>query len=75
MGSDKQLTYTILPGKGIDTVITADVTDFEMDAAAINGVRLNLDVDVDDTDLMDKVDELPGSCMTAPRSCTTPPRP
>lgn len=58
VGSDKQLTYTILLGKGIDTVITADVTDFEMDAAAINGVRLNLDVDVDDTDLMDKVDEL-----------------
>lgn len=58
VGSDKQLTYTILPGKGIDTVITADVTDFEMDAAAINGVRLNLDVDVDNTDLMDKVDEL-----------------
>lgn len=58
VGSDKQLTYTILPGKGIDTVITADVTDFEMDAAAINGVRLNLDVDVDDTELMDKVDEL-----------------
>lgn len=58
VGSDKQLTYTILPGKGIDTVITADVTDFEMDAAAINGARLNLDVDVDDTDLMDKVDEL-----------------
>ncbi len=58
VGSDKQLTYTILPGKGIDTVITADVTDFEMDAAAINGVRLNLDVDADDTDLMDKVDEL-----------------
>lgn len=58
VGSDKQLTYTILPGKGIDTVITADVTDFEMDAAAINGVRLNLDVDVDDTDLMDKIDEL-----------------
>ena len=58
VGSDKQLTYTILPGKGIDTVITADVTDFEMDAAAINGVRLNLDVDVDDTDLMYKVDEL-----------------
>ena len=28
VGSDKQLTYTILPGKGIDTVIRADVTDF-----------------------------------------------
>ena len=58
VGSDKQLTYTILPGKGIDTVISADVTDFEMDAVAINGVRLNLDVDVDDAELMDKVDEL-----------------
>lgn len=58
VGSDKQLTYTILPGKGIDTVITADVTDFEMDAAAINGVRLNLNFEVDDTELMDKVDEI-----------------
>lgn len=58
VGSDKQLTYTILPGRGIDTTITAEVTDFEMGAVAINGVRLNLDVDVDDAELMDKVDEL-----------------
>lgn len=28
VGSDKQLTYTILPGRGIDTVIRDDVTDF-----------------------------------------------
>lgn len=58
VGSDKQLSYTILPGKGLDTVIKADVTDFEMDATAINGVRLNLNVEVDDTKLMKKVDEL-----------------
>ncbi len=58
VGSDKQLTYTILPGRGIDTTITAEVTDFEMEAVAINGVRLNLDVDVDDAELLDKVDEL-----------------
>ena len=58
VGSDKQLTYTILPGKGINTSITADVTDFEMESAAINGVRLNMDVDVDDAELMDKVDEI-----------------
>ena len=58
VGSDKQLTYTILPGKGINTSITADVTDFEMEPAAINGVRLNMDVDVDDAELMDKVDEI-----------------
>ncbi len=58
VGSDKQLTYTILPGKGIDTVIKADVTDFEMDAVSINGVRLNMDIEVDDDELMDKVDEI-----------------
>lgn len=34
VGADKQISYTILPGKGLDAEITADVTDFEMDAAA-----------------------------------------
>ena len=58
VGSDKQLTYTILPGKGIDTVIRADVTDFEMDAVSVNGVRLNMNFEVDDAELMDKVDEI-----------------
>lgn len=58
VGSDKQLSYTILPGKGIDTTITADVTDFEMDAVTINGISLNLNVDVDDEELMDKVTQL-----------------
>ena len=48
VGSDKQLTYTILPGKGIDTSIRADVTDFEMDAVAINGVRLHMNFEVDE---------------------------
>ena len=58
VGSDKQLTYTILPGKGIDTSIRADVTDFEMDAVAINGVRLNMNFEVDDAELTDKVNEI-----------------
>lgn len=58
VGSKKQLTYTILPGKGIDTAITAQVKNFAMDAIAINGVRLNLNVDVDDKELLEKVDEL-----------------
>ena len=58
VGSDKQLTYTVLPGKGIDTSIRTDVTDFEMDSITINGVRLNLDIEVDDAELMDKVDEI-----------------
>lgn len=60
VGKDKQLTYTILPGKGADLLIEADVEDFEMEAISINGIHLNLglDFDMDDADLMDKVEEL-----------------
>lgn len=58
VGGDKQLTYTILPGEGIDTLISADVTDFEMNAVSINGIRLNLSVDVDDQEIRDKVSGL-----------------
>lgn len=58
VGADKQISYTILPGKDLDTFITSDVTDFEMDAAQINGVKLDLDIDVDDEELMDKVNEI-----------------
>ncbi len=58
VGSSKQISYTVLPGKGLDAEISADVTDFEMDAIAINGVKLNLDIDIDDEELMDKVTEI-----------------
>ena len=47
-GRSKQLTYTILPGQGADIVVTADVTDFEMDGISINGVPLNLSLDLGD---------------------------
>ncbi|MCC8120930.1 MAG: hypothetical protein LIO42_02855 [Oscillospiraceae bacterium] len=57
-GSDKQLTFTILPGQGLDTVIRADVTDFEMEAVTMNGVQLNLTVELDDGDLMEQVEQL-----------------
>ena len=39
VGSNKQISYTILPGKGLDAEVTADVKDFEMDAVTINGVK------------------------------------
>lgn len=58
VGSNKQLSYTILPGQGIDTSITADVENFEMPAASINGIKMNLDIDVDKSELTDKVTEL-----------------
>lgn len=58
VGADKQISFTALPGKGLDAHITAQVTDFEMDAVSINGVKMNLDVDIDDEELMDKVREI-----------------
>lgn len=58
VGSDKQLIYTVLPGKGLETSIYADVRDFEMDAVAINGMKLNLNVDIDEEELTEKVADL-----------------
>ncbi len=58
VGSSKQLTYTILPGKGADIEITAEVYEFEMDGISIDGIPLNLNIEVDDEELMEQVTEL-----------------
>lgn len=58
VGANKQLSYIIMPGKGANLTITADVTDFEMDAISINGTKLNLSLDYDDSELTDRVNEL-----------------
>lgn len=61
VGSNKQLTYTILPNKGADIEITAKVRDFEMSGIAINGIKLNLDIEIDDDEISGKIDELIGA--------------
>lgn len=58
VGANKQLAYTSLPGKGLEATIQANVKDFEMGAISINGVKLNLNVDVDDEAITQKVDQL-----------------
>lgn len=58
VGSDKQLSYIILPGKGADLTVTADVTDFEMDAITINGVKLNMNMEMDDSEIQDQIKEI-----------------
>lgn len=58
VGADKQLSYTVLPGKGLETSIYADVTDFEMSAVSINGIKLNMNIEIDDEELKEKVEEL-----------------
>ena len=61
VGKNKQLTYTILPNKGADVEITAKVTNFEMSAIAINGIKLNLAIDIDDAEIQSKIDEIIGA--------------
>ena len=58
VGSDKQLSYIIMPGKGADITITADVEDFEMDAISINGTKLNLEFEFEKNDLLDQVTDI-----------------
>lgn len=58
VGADKQISYTVLSVKGLDAEVTAEVRDFEMDAIAINGIKLDLDIEVDDKELMEKVTEI-----------------
>ncbi|MGN0473514.1 MAG: hypothetical protein ACI4IJ_00325 [Acutalibacteraceae bacterium] len=58
VGSDKQLTYTVLPGNEIDLTVTAEVVDFEMSGISINAIPLSLNIEVDDTELMNQVTEL-----------------
>lgn len=58
VGGNKQISYTVLPGKGLDATVTADVRSFEMGAISINGVRLALDIEVDCDELLDEVRKL-----------------
>lgn len=65
VGGQKQFTYTILPGKGADLELTADVTDFEMDAIQINGVRMDMDLDVDTSSFDGKISQITDAVASA----------
>lgn len=62
VGSVRQLNWIILPGTESTIHLSADVTDFEMPAMSINGVRMQLDPGdevIDDVlSLVDGLDEL-----------------
>jgi putative membrane protein len=60
-GKDKQLSYIVLPGSEKEFVITADVKNFEMDSINIGGVRLNLGITFNDSELLGKVREIQGA--------------
>ncbi|MGM9629465.1 hypothetical protein [Butyricicoccus sp.] len=52
-GSDKMITYTILPGTEGDYTAEADVKDFAMDGFSIAAVPYSMDVDMDGFDTGD----------------------
>lgn len=56
-GANKQLTYTVLPNKGLDKLITCDVINFEFDEVNINGVRLSMNITKNDVTSSD-IDDL-----------------
>lgn len=57
VGSKKQITYTALAGIGLERSITANVTNFEMPSVQINGIRMNLGLNIDyDGSITDMVD-------------------
>jgi len=60
-GTDKQLSYIVLPGKGADLTVCANIRNFAMDAMTFNGVKLALNMDIDDTQFNAKIDKLTGS--------------
>lgn len=57
-GEDKLITYTALPGKGLDSEISAKAQDFTFPGFSINAVKLNLNVDIDQENLDGKINEL-----------------
>ena len=61
VGSDRQLLYNIMAGQEKEFTITADVTDFEMDAISFQAVPMSFAIDRDSMDLdelYDKTDEI-----------------
>ena len=58
VGQNKQLSYILLPGNEKEYTVTADVTDFEMESISINGIRMDLSIDIDNEKLMSQVRQI-----------------
>lgn len=54
VGSNKQLSHTILPSRGAHLEVTANVENFSMEGISINAIPLNLNVEVDDEALKEQ---------------------
>ena len=57
-GMYKQLTYTILPDKKADLLISFNAVDFEMEAMNISAIKMTMDMDIDTSKLTEQFTEL-----------------
>ena len=61
VGKDRQILYNIMAGQEKEFTISADVTEFEMDALSFQAVPMSFDIDVDSLDtssITEKTDEI-----------------
>lgn len=58
VGTNRQLSYIVLPDTKKNIRISTVATDFEMDAISINGVRLSLDIDANGTELTEQTSKI-----------------
>ena len=64
VGQNKQLSYILLPGNEKEYTVTADVTDFEMESISINGIRMDLSIDIDNEELMAQVRQIEDAAVS-----------
>ena len=58
VGSNKSITYIKMPGDSASYTLTTDITNFEMDPITINGLSMEMNVDVNLGDMTDQLDSL-----------------
>jgi len=58
VGGNKQATFTVLPSRGGNFSLAADVRDFEMEPITISAIRLSLDIDIDAEEFTKNLEEL-----------------
>lgn len=58
VGSQRQIVFTLLPGQTSEVEVAADVTNFTMPAITLNGVQLQLKLDIDGVALTNRLNQL-----------------
>lgn len=58
VGSQRQIIFTLLPGQTSEVEVAADVTNFTMPAITLNGIQLQLKLDIDGVSLTNRLNQL-----------------